>query len=660
MRIHLDFETASSANLRKVGAWAYSEHPTTRVLCICFTRPGIGKAMYWVPAHAQTSELFWLAEGDSTFVSFGDFERAIWTNIMVPVHGFPELPIDRWEDVQAVAAMKNLPLDLDTLTTVLDGPPKDMEGRRLTLSMSKFGKDGKSRCSTENIARVIAYCERDVAAQVHAEHCLGGLPKGERMAWEQNQLICRRGLAIDAGYVRQAKAVVAEASAPLTAEFAELTGGLKPTQREKFLGWIEAAGYELPNLQKKTVSEVLGLDPIAENYEYDGSEEAALEPIDFIPSVARALEIRHLIGNTSLAKLDAMLACCCADGRARGLLQYHGTGPGRSTGRLLQPQNFPRPTLKISPEKVRDAILTGSASVVRDVGEPLAAVVGGLRHAFIPGPGRVFVSGDYSGIQARLVLALAGQTDKVKMLAEGRDVYADMASAIYGRPIDRSVDLVEGQIGKNCVLGLGFGMGAKTFRAKMARQQTLDFCQICVDTYRKQWAPKVKELWRGLQTAATRTVLTRRPHESHGILYRIEGSWLTATVPSGSKIWYYQPRRSVKPAPWDEDVALEGFTFMAQKAGKVRPVAAFGGLLTENVIMRMEADIVQDTQYRLEAYSFPVVLDVHDELVAEPSVALKDDVEHFEDLLLDVKPWVRRLGVPVAAKCWTGDFYRKD
>ncbi len=660
MRIHLDFETASAVSLRKVGAWAYSEHPTTRVLCVCFADPDIGMTGYWTPSRDWTNELYWQAEtDDSTFVSFGDFERAVWANIMVPVHGFPEISIDRWEDVQAVAAMKNMPLDLDTLTAVLGGPPKDMEGNRITLSMSKFGKDGNSRCTEENIKRVIVYCKRDVKAQVHADHCLGGLPKGERRAWEQNQLICRRGLAIDAGYVRQAKAVVAEASAPLIAEFADLTGGIKPTQREKFLDWIKAAGYELPNLQKKTVKEVLGLDPIAEDYEYDGSEEAALEPIDFVPPVARALEIRHLIGNTSLAKLDAMLACRCADGRARGLLQYHGTGPGRSTGRLLQPQNFPRPTLKIPPEKVRDAILTGSASIVaHEVGEPLAAVVGGLRHAFVPGPGRTFISGDYSGIQARLVLALAGQTDKVKMLAEGRDVYADMASAIYERPIDRAVDLVEGQIGKNCVLGLGFGMGAKTFRAKMARQQALDFCQVCVDTYRKQWAPKVKELWRGLQAAATRAVLIGGTYESHGIVYRLDGDWLTATVPSGSKIWYYQPRRSVKPAPWDEDMLLEGFTFMAQKAGKFRPVAAFGGLLTENVIMRMEADIVQDAQYRLEAYSFPVVLDVHDELVAEPDAAA--DIKFFEKLLLDVKPWVRKLGVPVAVKCWTGDFYRKD
>ena len=33
------------------------------------------------------------------------------------------------------------------------------------------------------------------------------------------------------------------------------------------------------------------------------------------------------------------------DGRARGLLQYHGAGPGRWAGRLFQPHNFPRGAL---------------------------------------------------------------------------------------------------------------------------------------------------------------------------------------------------------------------------------------------------------------------------------------------------------------------------
>ena len=34
--ITFDFETRSHADLRAVGPWAYSEHPTTEVICACW------------------------------------------------------------------------------------------------------------------------------------------------------------------------------------------------------------------------------------------------------------------------------------------------------------------------------------------------------------------------------------------------------------------------------------------------------------------------------------------------------------------------------------------------------------------------------------------------------------------------------------------------
>jgi len=37
MRIHLDFETRSVCDLRKAGAYVYSKHPTTEVLCVGFS-----------------------------------------------------------------------------------------------------------------------------------------------------------------------------------------------------------------------------------------------------------------------------------------------------------------------------------------------------------------------------------------------------------------------------------------------------------------------------------------------------------------------------------------------------------------------------------------------------------------------------------------------
>src|SRR6202030_2139431 len=99
-----------------------------------------------------------------------------------------------------------------------------------------------------------------------------------------------------------------------------------------------------------------------------------------------------------------------------------------------------------------------------------------------------FMSADYAGIQARLVLAVAGQMDKAAILRDGKPgaAYCDMAGKIYKRPIDKEADPKEYGIGKNSVLGLGFQMGGETFQKKYARDRHREFCDGVVQTYRKE------------------------------------------------------------------------------------------------------------------------------------------------------------------------------
>lgn len=73
------------------------------------------------------------------------------------------------------------------------------------------------------------------------------------------------------------------------------------------------------------------------------------------------------------------------------------------------------------------------------------------------------VSADSSQIQARLTVWLAGQLDVLEAFAQGRDVYSEFATKIYGRPIDRKKkpeeDFIPGQVGKIGVLSFGFQQG---------------------------------------------------------------------------------------------------------------------------------------------------------------------------------------------------------
>jgi DNA polymerase len=467
----------------------------------------------------------------------------------------------------------------------------------------------------------------------------------------------RRGLRIDLPYVAKSQEVVGKASAPLLAQFDKLTGGLRPTQIAKVQAWCSDHGTELPDLRKETVTSALG-GSIDDDELGDGAPQYELtEP------VRQALEIRQLIGSSSVKKLERMAACVCADGRARGLSQFHGTHPGRSAGRLFQPYNFPRGILEdVTPEETVDAIMTGDPDMVQILlgAPPIQAVVSGLRHAIIPDPGKVFLSGDYAGIQARIVLALSGQHDKAELMASGKDVYCDMASHIYGRTITKA-DKAERNIGKYSVLGLGFQMGWEKFKAQYGKGQSEEFCQDVVRVYRKEWAPMVPQLWEGLAAASLLAVQTGEPQEAYGIEYRLKDGWLTARLPSGRELYYWRPQLTSKPVPWDPTDLRPCWTYEGVRNGRAQTISTYGGLLTENVVMGIEVDIQRHGWANCERNGFPIVFECYDELVAEVE-EWEADLPGFRQCLLDVPQWVRSLKIPVDVPkqdMWVGDRYRK-
>ncbi len=652
----LDFETTSGLDVTEVGTWRYAEDPTTEIVCCAFSHMG-GAPELWTPDGAfgfYGDVTNWAENPECTFVAFNvQFEKAIWRHIMVPQFGFPDVPNERWHDIQAVAAMKVVPQGLEKLAELLKLHHRKGDFR--ASDMSKFNKKtGASLLTPEMKEKCYGYCRRDIRTETEAHERLGWLPPGERKVWLLNQRVNERGIRIDETYVRQCQAVVASASRPLAVRFAEITGGLKPSQVKKFTAWIKDQGViGLDSLAKGVLTEALSDEEAIPDTLFTGG-------LDLPGPVREALEIRQAIGHESIKKLQRMVDCVSADGRSRGLLQYHGTGPGRSAGRLWQPHNLPKPTFKYDMDTLVDVLMTGDAEWVEQIiGRPaIECVAAGLRHALVAEEGRVFMSADYAGIQARLALAVSGQTDKLKMMADGLDVHSDMASVIFQRPINKDDDPIERGIGKNAVFGCNFQIGGAAFQEKFARNQTLEFCEGVVKAFRKRWAPKVPYLWYGLEDAASATVHTGKPHEAYGVLYAIQDQWLTARLPSGRLMWYFNPQPTRKPAPWDPDQLKEGFSYQATKLGRAQTIDAFGGQLTENVIMGMERDILTKAMLTCEDNGLPVVLEVHDEIVVEP-LAKDADEKAFHQILLDSDDWVKAIGVPIAVEGWKSGRYHK-
>jgi DNA polymerase bacteriophage-type len=420
LTVFCDFETRNvgGCDLTKVGVWRYATDPATEIICFGYRVGGVDHS--WAPTSHSRDRLEELATNpDVAFVCFGGFEQVIWQKIMVERHAFAPISTKRWVDLRATCCSFALPRSLDKALTALGLPvEKDKEGQRLVRSLSRRNRKTGDypELAPAIIERVVGYNRIDILAlEVMHKQGLARLTTSEQAVWELDQRINARGIAIDAGFVQAAKRIADQVMAEAIAEFARLTDGISPHQVQKIREWLRCRKWALPNLESETVSEALELAGL---------------PND----VRRVLEIRQIAAAASLKKLDAMLACVGPDGRARGLLQYHGATTGRWSGQLIQPQNFPRPTLEadVDPEELAAAVKTGDPDALRSWGKPVDVLISGLRCALTAAEGKVFGAGDFSMIEACVLLALAGQHDKCKLITEGADVYRDMAATIYG------------------------------------------------------------------------------------------------------------------------------------------------------------------------------------------------------------------------------------
>jgi len=677
----IDFETASQTDLVKAGAWAYAECPTTEILCLGYQTDEMSNPVVMSPENIADrfpghTLMQLVSDPKVLFVAHNAaFEKAIWRNIMVKQFGWPDLPNSRWHCSMAVCAMKALPMKLERAALALRLVNQTgSDHRKIVTAPSKAKKDGSYDRSTELLGAVYRENQLDVVAETELNHRIGGFQQGERNVWLLDQRINERGVRVDLEYVAACRAIVDGASKPLVEEFRALTG-VNPGQRNKVLKWIQAQGVNLPNLQKETITKLIGPEfALDDDDEFDGDTDAdedyATTPLLALPASARrALEIRRTVGSASIKKLGAIQNCVSADGRVRGLVLYHGAGPGRWVGRLFQPHNFPRGTLKFdrgtksekppSPEIVAETLMSGDWRYVASVlGNPIEAVISGLRHAIITDEGRILNAGDFASIECRGVLALAGQHDKCNMIADGKDVYVDMAETIYKREINKTRDPEQRQIGKNTVLGCGFQMGWETFGKRYAPDDTEEFKKKVIAAYREEWAPEVPKLWAGLEEAAIRAVWDHRTTNAYGIEFKHEDIWLTARIHSGRKLYYAFPQQRRKAMPWDPDDIRPAWSCMAWKKGRWMSRDIYGGLMTQNVIEAQSRDLICGAMFKCEKENLPIVLTVHDEIIAEP-LTEHSNPDMLKQIMCDRPQWAIEMGIPIGAETWAGGRYKK-
>ncbi len=458
--LFLDFETFSEADLKKVGSYAYAEHPSTEVLICTY-------------AFDDEPVRVWDCTDGSDMP--GDLHRAlrrlvkpnsrikmVWHNgglfdrlIMKHCWDF-DIPVSNTIDTMIWAFRHALPGSLDALCEVLGvsaDNAKDKRGKALIKRFSKpTPKNYKIRRYTaethpDEWAMFIRYAVSDITAMREVFHKLPrwGNSEFEDRVLELDQLINDRGFKVDVALAEAAIEAVEKHKAQLQEEAQRKYGG--SLTGKDFLPILRelSPAHRIHNAQKSTLNDLLADDDL--------------------PDDARMIiEMRLGAASTASTKYNPLLLGRSSDDRRRGCLQYGGAKRTlRWAGKGFQPQNLARGYYHDDElDKGISALLKGRAHRRFDVAKLTASTV---RSCIIPEAGHKFVVADYSNVEGRGLAWLAGEETALDTFRAGLDIYCVTAGKMFGMDQD---DIKKNfkeirQIGKACELGLGYEGGVGAF-----------------------------------------------------------------------------------------------------------------------------------------------------------------------------------------------------
>lgn len=649
--LHLDFETRSAADLRKVGMYRYAENPTTEVICLSY-RIGDGPVWRWRPGGSLHRDVAGaLVNGDGVFLAHNaGFERVIWNNKMPYV----PLLVGQQDCTMARAAAMGLPASLEALGAAIGASvQKDKAGHALMLRMCrpKTREPLTWHETPDEISRLQAYCDQDVDSECAVDGRLPPLSERERRVWILDQHINDRGVAIDVPLVRRAQDAVEQAKRSADDQIWRLTNGAvrKCTEAAKIVGWLKSRG--------------LPCDSIAAEAEEDLLLAADLLEDDLATAV---IELR---GATAKAfKFSAMLDTVCKDGRVRGSLAYHGAHTGRWAGRGMQPQNFKR--METEEDEAAVAHCISQLQTGQGYGS-LDHLSMAARAMIVAPPGRKLVGGDFSNVEGRLNAWFAGEDWKLDAFraldaGHGPDLYKVMAGRILGKDVQDVLREDRQVMGKVPELACGYQGGVHAIQ-KSARKAGLKISGPKAEEIKALWRaenPKIVQSWWDLQDAAIDAVLNKGvivPVLSGKVRYVSNGDYLFCRIPSGRVISYAAPevrwRSRIVTIDGDEiQINNRGVSYYGVHMGRWMKLDLYGGAQCAHVVSGTARDLLVEGMFNVEAAGYPIVLTIHDEILSEVDAAF-GSADEYAELMSRPLAWAE--GLPLTTKAWEGDRYAK-
>lgn len=655
--LSIDLETFSSVNLGKCGVYKYAESEDFEILLFGYSVDG-GEVQVVDLAQGETiPEVVLSALTDETVTKWAfnaQFERICLSRYLrdkginvnpgqtVKSEGLFLNP-SSWHCTMIWSATLGLPMSLENVGTVLGlDKQKLTEGKNLIkyfclpCNPTKVN-GGRTRNKyfhdKEKWEQFKSYNKRDVEVEMSIQEKLSRFPVPDFL-WQEfylDQEINDRGIGIDPLFVESAIKLDQEVKTHLMSELKHITGLENPNSVLQMRSWLKKHGLEMESLGKKEVAKEL---------KTVGKE------------LAEVLRLRQQLAKSSVKKYTAMKNAACMDDRERGMFRFYGANrTGRFAGRLVQLQNLPQnhlPDLAEARSLVKQGNVEALEMLYEDIPDTLSQLI---RTAFIPRTGFKFIVADFSAIEARVLAWLAGEKWRMRVFAEGKDIYCSSASQMFGVPVEKhGVNGHLRQKGKIAELALGYGGSVGALKAMGALDMGLteDELQPLVDAWRSS-NPMVTTLWWDVDRAVKQCVHEHVSVLTHNIVFTYKSGFLIIKLPSKRCLYYVKPR--VEENKYGgESITYEG----VGTAKKWERLESYGPKFVENITQAIARDILLYAMQTLKEYR--IVAHVHDETIIETDKSVS--VQSVCELMGRTPPWAE--GLVLRADGYECEFYKKD
>ena len=483
----------------------------------------------------------------------------------------------------------------------------------------------KADFTEADLAQYGEYCKNDVNMTKQLFDKLKvGFPSSELLVIDQTlRMYTDPVIELDVPLLKKHLEEVRTRKRTLMADLGVGMGGEAAVQEmlmsnDKFANYLKALGVEPPTKTSlKTGKESWafaktdkGMTDMLEHA--DERVQAAASARLGVKSTLEETRTENLIGVAGRGKLPIML-------------NYYGAHTGRfSGGDKLNLQNLPS---------------RGNTTIRRALKAP---------------PGQMLISCDSSQIEARTVAWVAGQEDLLVAFRDKRDVYSEFATEVYGRTITKA-DKVERFVGKTCVLGLGYGMGAEKFRRTLEIGQgginvviDINEAERIVRLYRqKNW--KIVQFWQKCGNALKDMLYGGENALHPQVRYDKRG----IRMPNGFYVQYPALRETANGFMYISDArtyqkAIKDRVLTGSPPDDIAWTRIYGGKVTENIVQALAALVIRE-QMAAAGLHFKVAFQVHDEIiVAVPEDNALADQAKLEALMSVAPKWAPDL--PVACE----------